>query len=99
MLWREALARPFVDTAKGVPDVEAAWQGARDIVAERIAEDADVRASLRDLALAEGRLAPPATRTRFFAITRTTRPTGKSRRAFMSDGKGMSSSAILQTMS
>ena len=32
---REALARPFVDAAKGVPDVEAAWQGARDIVAER----------------------------------------------------------------
>ena len=54
---REALARPFVDAAKGVPDVGAAWQGARDIVAERIAEDADVRASLRDLALAEGRLA------------------------------------------
>jgi uncharacterized protein len=54
---REARARPFVDAAKGVPDVEWAWQGARDIVAERIAEDADVRASLRDLALAEGRLA------------------------------------------
>src|SRR5207245_11382868 len=27
---REALARPFVDAAKGVPDVGAAWQGARD---------------------------------------------------------------------
>jgi uncharacterized protein len=54
---REALGRPFVDAAKGVPDVETAWQGARDIGAERIAEDADVRASLRDLALAEGRLA------------------------------------------
>jgi uncharacterized protein len=54
---REALARPFVDAAKGVPAVEAAWQGARDIVAERIAEDTDVRASLRALALAEGRLA------------------------------------------
>src|SRR5436189_4831799 len=39
---REILARPFVDAAKGVPDVEAAWQGARDIVAERIADDADV---------------------------------------------------------
>jgi protein Tex len=52
----EALASPFVDAAKGVADVEAAWQGARDIVAERIAEDADVRASLRELALAEGRL-------------------------------------------
>src|SRR5438876_2733646 len=54
---REILARPFVDTANGVPDVEAAWQGARDIVAERVAEDADVRASLRDLVLADGRLA------------------------------------------
>jgi uncharacterized protein len=54
---RDALARPFVDAAKGVPDVEAAWQGAREIVAERIAEDADVRLSLRELALAEGRLA------------------------------------------
>jgi len=54
---REALARPFVDAAKGVPDVEAAWQGARDIVAERVAEEADVRMSLRDLALADARLA------------------------------------------
>ena len=54
---REALARPFVDAAKGVPDVEAAWQGARDIVAERLAEDADVRMSLRDLVLTDGRLA------------------------------------------
>ena len=59
---RELLARPFVDAAKGVPDVEAAWQGARDIVAERIAEDADVRASLRDLALAEGRLVSRVTK-------------------------------------
>jgi uncharacterized protein len=54
---RDVLARPFVDAAKGVPEVEAAWQGARDIVAERIAEDAGGRAALRDLVLAEGRLA------------------------------------------
>ena len=53
---REALAQPFVDVSKGVPDVEAAWQGARDIVAERVAEDAEVRASLRELVLTEGRL-------------------------------------------
>src|SRR3954453_7679111 len=39
---RDVLGRRFVDAAKGVPDVEAAWQGARDIVSERIAEDADV---------------------------------------------------------
>jgi uncharacterized protein len=54
---REILARPFVDVARGVPDVDTAWQGARDIVAERIAEDVDVRASLREQALAEARLA------------------------------------------
>src|SRR3970282_1425594 len=51
---RDVVARPFVDAAKGVPDVDAAWQGARDIVAERVAEDADVRASLRALARAAG---------------------------------------------
>jgi protein Tex len=59
---RDVLARSFVDAAKGVPDVEAAWQGAKDIVAERIAEDADVRASLRDLALADGRLVSRVTK-------------------------------------
>jgi uncharacterized protein len=59
---RDVLARPFVDAAKDVPDGEAAWQGARDIVAERIAEEADVRASLRDLALAEGRLTSRVTK-------------------------------------
>ena len=37
-----------------VPNEEAAWQGARDIVAERIAEDADVRAALRAEAAARG---------------------------------------------
>ncbi|MBI4509852.1 MAG: RNA-binding transcriptional accessory protein [Deltaproteobacteria bacterium] len=52
---RDELARPFVSAEKGVPDVESAWQGARDIVAERVADDADVRGALRELALAEGR--------------------------------------------
>src|SRR5262249_27487583 len=37
---REALAAPFVDGEKGVPDVEAAFAGARDIVAEVVAERA-----------------------------------------------------------
>jgi protein Tex len=57
---RAELARPYVDAAKGVPDLEAAWQGARDIVAERIADDADVRASLRQHALADGTLTSKA---------------------------------------
>ncbi len=49
---REALATPFVGGE--VADVEAAWAGARDIVAEAVAERADVRASLRQQALEGG---------------------------------------------
>jgi uncharacterized protein len=48
----EALA--FVDLAKEVPDVAAALAGARDICAERIAEDAVVRRMVRELFQSEG---------------------------------------------
>ncbi|MCK6549459.1 RNA-binding transcriptional accessory protein [Myxococcota bacterium] len=51
---REALA--FVSAEKGVADVAAALQGARDIVAERVAESAEVRAVAREVFLKEGRL-------------------------------------------
>ncbi len=44
---REAAA--FVDSEKGVPDIESALAGARDIVAERVSEDARARTRLRDL--------------------------------------------------
>jgi uncharacterized protein len=55
VIWAQAgTADPTKFVGGEVPDVEAAWQGARDIVAERIADDADVRASLRELALADG---------------------------------------------
>ncbi|CAN5746104.1 Tex family protein [soil metagenome] len=40
-------AAPFVDPKKEVPDADAALAGARDIVAEMVAERADVRASVR----------------------------------------------------
>jgi uncharacterized protein len=53
---REQLGAPFVSTDKGVADVEAAFAGARDIVAERVAERADVRAALREQALGAGTL-------------------------------------------
>ena len=55
---------PFVSAEKEVPDVEAAWAGARDIVAERIADSADARAALRALALAEGVLRSRSRRAR-----------------------------------
>src|SRR5579859_8036448 len=47
-------ARPFVNDQ--VPDVAAALAGARDIVAERVSEEAEVRAALRDQALQTGAL-------------------------------------------
>jgi uncharacterized protein len=54
------LAASLVDPAKEVPDQGAAWQGARDIVAERVAGDAEVRARVRALALQTGKLSAKA---------------------------------------
>ncbi|HEU5101097.1 MAG TPA: Tex family protein [Roseiflexaceae bacterium] len=45
---RAELAEAFVDPEKGVADVEAAYAGARDIVAETIAETAAVRQAVRE---------------------------------------------------
>jgi protein Tex len=53
---RDALGAPFVNAEKELPDVEAAFAGARDIVAETVAERADVRAALREQALETGAL-------------------------------------------
>jgi protein Tex len=41
-------ARPFVDAEKGAADVAAALEGARAILVERFAEDADLIGSLRE---------------------------------------------------
>ncbi|MFZ9889330.1 MAG: Tex family protein, partial [Myxococcota bacterium] len=45
----EEEAKAFVDPAKEVPDVEAALQGARDIVVETLYENADARALVREV--------------------------------------------------
>ena len=42
------LAKEFIDTEKGVETVEDAIQGAKDIIAESISDDAENRAVLRD---------------------------------------------------
>ncbi len=42
-------ARAFVDPNREVPDVDSALRGARDILAERLAEDAGLRGAIRDL--------------------------------------------------
>ncbi|HZO12101.1 MAG TPA: Tex family protein [Polyangiaceae bacterium] len=52
-----AEARAFVDPEKGVPDVEAALAGARDICAEQIADDAAMRARVREALVARGVIA------------------------------------------
>ncbi len=49
-----AEAARFVSTEKGVADVAAALAGARDIIAERVNDDATARAKLRDLFWSEG---------------------------------------------
>ena len=50
----EAVAAAHVDAAKDVPTVEDALKGARDILAERVSEDADTRSWVRDRTRAEG---------------------------------------------
>lgn len=49
-----ALAGPYVDAEKGVEDAAAALAGARDILAERLSENADRRAELRKALATQG---------------------------------------------
>jgi uncharacterized protein len=51
--WLAAYAQPFVDAEKGVETPLEAYAGARDIVAEIIAEDANVRGAIRALFFAQ----------------------------------------------
>lgn len=44
----EEYAAPFVDTEKGVSSIEDAIAGAKDILAEQISDDSDLRKLLRD---------------------------------------------------
>ncbi|MEK4626950.1 Tex family protein [Solibacillus sp. FSL R7-0682] len=52
----KSLATPFLDDEKGVSTIEEALIGARDIIAERFADDAAVREKLRTLSWREGKL-------------------------------------------
>ncbi|MGH7444841.1 MAG: Tex family protein [Longimicrobiales bacterium] len=47
-------AAQFIDADRDVPDADAALQGARDILAERVAEDAALRGFVRDATHAQG---------------------------------------------
>ncbi|MBQ8751513.1 MAG: RNA-binding transcriptional accessory protein, partial [Clostridia bacterium] len=55
-----ALAEPFVDPEKEVNTVEEALAGARDIIAERVSDDAAARKRLRVVCMANGKLTAKA---------------------------------------
>ena len=48
------LAKDFVDPEKGVASIEEALQGASDIIAEDLSDDADIRKNLRELVMRRG---------------------------------------------
>ncbi|MFF2650317.1 Tex family protein [Streptomyces sp. NPDC058045] len=53
----QAAAAAFVDAEKGVPDAQAALDGARAVLTERFSEDADLIGELRERMWTRGRLA------------------------------------------
>ena len=48
------LAKSYIDPEKGVNTVEDALQGANDIIAEDLSDDADIRKTLREVVLRKG---------------------------------------------
>ena len=50
------LAEAYIDPEKGVNTIEEALQGASDIIAEDLSDDADIRKALRDLVMRRGLL-------------------------------------------
>lgn len=63
LIWIQKLSKPleeyakdFVDGEKGVESVDAALQGAKDILAEQISDDADLRKLLREETVKYGAL-------------------------------------------
>lgn len=50
------LTAPYIDEEKGVATADDAMAGARDIIAERISDDAEMRKVLRELLLSEAKI-------------------------------------------
>ncbi len=48
------LAEAYIDPEKGVNSIEEALQGANDIIAEDLSDDADIRKTLRELVMRKG---------------------------------------------
>ena len=56
----EKEAEPYVNEEKGVANVEEAIQGAKDILAEAVSDEADYRTYIRDLTVKEGTISSTA---------------------------------------
>lgn len=52
----ETLAKDYVDEEKGVKDVESALQGAKDIIAEYMSDDSEIRKTLRQSIVENGEI-------------------------------------------
>ncbi|MHC1696776.1 MAG: Tex family protein [Geobacteraceae bacterium] len=66
----EEVALPYVDAGREVPDATAALEGAGHILAERIAEDADLRAFVRRLTWGQGRISARVAADKKDAVTK-----------------------------
>ena len=56
----ETEAAKYINSEKEVPDAETALAGARDILAETVSDDADIRKALREMMMREGVLVTKA---------------------------------------
>ena len=59
---RDEVLKPYLNAEKGIDTIEKAVEGAIDIVAEQLSDDADIRGSLRTFILNTGALRSKATR-------------------------------------
>ena len=79
----EEIVKPYINAEKGVKDMADALAGARDMLAERISEDAPSRKLVRDLLLSEGKLSAKAregidvTKGKFAALAGFAEPLNK----------------------
>ena len=73
----EEYAAAFVSAEREIATPDDALQGARDIIAERIAHDPELRATLRDRMMADGAIR--STSTKLDAPSGVTYPSSRSR--------------------
>ena len=79
----EALTMPFLSAEKGVKELADALSGARDIVAERMAEDPELRRAVRNALATAGKLSVAArgkvdlAKTKFSGIAHYSEPLAK----------------------